>query len=143
MLGARAVVDALGRLESLHSTPQDGSAATYAAKISKAEARIDWTRPADEVDRQVRAFNPFPGAEARLGGESLKVWEAAPIHRAGTPGVVLEAGTGSLVIGCGHGALEVREVQRPGGRRVGIADFLRGAAVAPGTKLELATSKAT
>jgi methionyl-tRNA formyltransferase len=140
-LGCRSIVDTLSRLQSLTPAPQDASRATYAAKIAKSEARIDWAKAAVDVDRQIRAFNPFPGAETRLGSEVLKIWEALPVHRAGNPGEVLEAGTGCLVIACAEGSIDVRTVQRPGGKRVSAADFLRGAAVAPGTIFEGATSK--
>jgi methionyl-tRNA formyltransferase len=125
-LGAEAVVDALARLDRLAARPQDAAGVTYAAKVSKAEARIDWSRPAEEIARQVRAFNPTPGAEGVVRGTLLKIWEARAAGRPQlAPGEVQEVGA-RLLIGCGLGVLEVRALQRPGGRRMGAEEFLRG-----------------
>jgi methionyl-tRNA formyltransferase len=135
-LGAQAIVDALAQIDSLHATPQDNAHATYAAKITKAEARIDWNRPSLEIDRAIRAFNPVPGAESRLGGETLKIWEASPVAGAGRPGEVLDAQAGRLIVGCADGALQLQVVQRAGGRRLKADDFLRGTPLARGTLLE-------
>jgi methionyl-tRNA formyltransferase len=135
-LGARAIVEALARLGSLEPTPQDGAQATYAGKIAKGEARIDWSRSAVELDRAIRAFNPAPGAESRLGGESFKIWEACPVAASGKPGEILVAEGGRLVVGCAHGALQLEVVQRPGGKRLHAAEFLRGTPLARGTFLE-------
>lgn len=137
-LGAQAIVDALAKIDSLHATPQDNARATYAAKITKAEARVDWNRPSLEIDRAIRAFNPVPGAESRLGGEPLKIWEASPVAGSGRPGEVLDAQAGRFVVACGGGALQLHVVQRPGGRRLKAADFLRGTPLAHGTLLETA-----
>ena len=124
-LGAEAVVDAVARLDCLVARPQDPARVTYAAKVTKAEARIDWARPADEIGRQVRAFNPSPGAEGVLWGIPLKIWEAAPVSGPRlAPGELRHDG-GRLVVGCGSGLLEVRILQRPGARRMGAAEFLR------------------
>lgn len=125
-LGAQAVVEALANLAALVPVPQDASAATYANKVSKAEGVLDWSRPAEELDRSIRAFNPFPGAETVLAGAPLKVWEARPAEGGGVPGTVLPSPPGSLRIACGTGALEVLRVQRPGGRQLSTVDFLRG-----------------
>jgi methionyl-tRNA formyltransferase len=126
-LGADAIVDALRSLDSLVAKPQDASRAIYASKVSKAEARIDWTRAAADIDRQVRAFNPAPGAEAALGGEMVKVWEAEPAAaERGSPGSVVRADGDELVVACGEGALRIRSLQRPGARKMGVAEFLRG-----------------
>ena len=129
-LGAAAVVEALANLETLQAVPQDDSCATYAAKVRKAEARIDWGRPAAEIDRQVRAFNPFPGAEGTVLHVPLKIWRAQPAAESGMAGEVVPGAQG-LVIACGEGALRLLEVQRPGARRVAAEDFLRGNAAAP------------
>jgi methionyl-tRNA formyltransferase len=137
-LGAQASVEALAQIDSLHATPQDNAHATYAAKITKAEARIDWNRPCLEIDRAIRAFNPAPGAESRLDGETLKIWEASPAAGSGRPGEVLDAQAGRFVVGCADGALQLHVVQRPGGKRLAAADFLRGAPLARGTLLETA-----
>ncbi len=133
-LGAHAIVTALASLDTLRPQPQDPARATYAAKIAKAEARIDWSRSCIEIDRQVRAFNPAPGAEAILGGEVLKIWSAEPAVGAGRPGEVIRA-DGELVVACGDGALALRNVQRPGGKRMAIGDFLRGVRVSRGEVL--------
>lgn len=124
-LGAEAIVEALANLKDLVPRPQQGEP-TYAAKIGKAEGRLDWRLPAEELDRRIRAFNPFPGAETVLGGETLKIWEARPAGGSGSPGTVLAGPAGVLRIACGAGALDVLAVQRPGGRRLRAADFLRG-----------------
>ena len=127
-LGAAAIVEALAGLPCLAPQPQDDSQATYAAKIQKAEARIDWSRTAREIDRQVRAFNPFPGAEGPVLGAPLKVWRAEPVAGHGEAGQRLAQEEG-LVVACREGALRLLEVQRAGGRRLTAADFLRGHAV--------------
>ena len=125
-LGATAIVEALARLDELPPQAQDESRATYAAKISKADARIDWTRSAAEVDRQVRAFNPVPGAEGLVGGEVIKVWQAAPIAARGKAGETIPVEGEDLVVACGEGALRLVEIQRAGGRRLPAPEFLRG-----------------
>jgi methionyl-tRNA formyltransferase len=126
-LGAEAILDALARLDTLEPHPQDGTLATYAAKVSKAEARIDWTRSCEALDRQVRAFDPAPGAEGEVAGEMLKVWSAEPLAEAhGVAGTVIRAGGDDLVIACGSGALRLLTLQRAGGRKMAAGDFLRG-----------------
>lgn len=134
-LGAREIVALLPRLEGLAGEPQDAALATYAKKIGKEDARLDWNRPAIELDRQIRAFNPFPGAHALLGGESIKVWRARPVNASGAPGTVLAAGKDALRVACGTGALEISEVQKPGGKRMDIAAFLAGSAIESGDRL--------
>ncbi|MFO1362762.1 MAG: methionyl-tRNA formyltransferase [Burkholderiales bacterium] len=140
-LGARLIVAALADLArgALRPTPQYLEGVTYAHKIGKAEARIDWTRPAPEIDRQVRAFNPSPGAVARLRDEDIKVWSAAPLPASGAPpGTILRVETSGIDVACGAGALRLRELQRPGGRRLAVAAFLRGRALAPGDAFAVA-----
>jgi methionyl-tRNA formyltransferase len=132
-LGAAAIVDALDRIHALAPQPQDERHATYAAKVSKADARIDWSGSAGQADRQVRAFNPTPGAEAAVGGETIKVWEAEPTEARGAPGEVLAGRGDGLVVACGEGALRLHEIQRSGGRRMSAAEFLRGKRLAPAT----------
>lgn len=136
-LGARTIVTALASLDSLAPRAQDSSSATYAAKINKAEAHIDWTMPSAEVDRRVRAFNPSPGAESLLAGEVLKVWEAEPVPGTGKPGEILRADT-EFVVACGEGALALHKVQRAGGKAMLARDFLRGFRLATGEMLEVA-----
>ena len=134
-LGGEAIVEALANLASLSPREQDPSRATYAAKISKREATLDWRLPAGELDRRIRAFNPVPGAETVLAGEPLKIWEAWPAEGSGAPGTVLPAGPGRLRIACGSGALEVVSLQRAGARRVASAEFLRGYPIDAGAML--------
>ncbi len=125
-LGARTIVAALASLDSLRPEPQDSTRATHAPKISKSEAPIDWNQPADAIERRVRALNPAPGAETRLGSETIKIWEASPASMSGAPGEVLACDGNGIVVGCGGGALTLRRVQRAGGRSVPATDFARG-----------------
>lgn len=133
--GAEAIVDALDQLGSLAPRPQDAGKASYAAKVDKAEAQIDWSRDARTLDRQVRALNPFPGAESGFGEEVLKIWESAPLASSGSPGTVIGFDQGRPVIACGVGALALTIVQRPGSKRMSAVDFLKGRPMPPGTQL--------
>jgi methionyl-tRNA formyltransferase len=126
-LGARLIVDALSRVNELVATPQpDG--ATYAPKIDKSEAWLDWTQASHVLARRVRAFDPFPGAATLLQGTPIKVWRAAAVSApaAAPPGTVIEAEAAGVTIACGDGALRVTQLQRPGGRRLGAREFLAG-----------------
>ncbi len=134
-LGATAIVEALERLDRLAPRAQEAAGATYAAKIEKAEAPLDWDRDAADLHRQVRAFNPFPGRRDGLEGESLKVWEASRIEASGPPGTVIGLDEGRPVVACGRGALALTTIQRPGSRRMAAADFIRGHPMPPGTRL--------
>ncbi len=134
-VGAEAIVDALDQLGSLAPRPQDAGRASYAAKVDKAEAQIDWSRDARTLDRQVRALNPFPGAESGFGGAVLKIWESAPLGSSGAPGTVIGFDQGRPVIACGVGALALTIVQRPGSKRMSAVDFLKGRPMPPGTRL--------
>ena len=126
-VGAQAIVEALAGLEALSPKPQDAARATYAPKVTKSEARLDWSRPAQELERQVRAFDPVPGSEALVGGETVKVWAAEAIGNGpAEPGSLLRAEGSELVIACGTGALRLLALQRAGGRKMAVADFLRG-----------------
>lgn len=124
-MGASAVVAALGRLGALPEMPQPEIGATYADKIDKAEARIDWSRPAVEVDRQIRALSPFPGAWCEAEGARLKLLRSHLVEGAGEPGQVL----GGFTIACGEGAVEITEVQREGRRPQPAGEALRGMAL--------------
>lgn len=137
-LGAQAVVEVLSRIESLEARPQDDSRATYAQKIRKAEARLDWRRSNAQIDRAIRAFNPFPGAETRLGDLALKIWRAQAVSGEGTPGEIVQCDEGRLVVACGSGAMELLEVQKPGGKRLAAGDFLRGTHLVRGAVFESA-----
>ncbi|MEZ7910292.1 MAG: methionyl-tRNA formyltransferase [Propionivibrio sp.] len=130
-LGARLIVEALdGR--ALTPRPQPEAGVTYASKLDKAEAPLDWRRTAAELDRQVRAFNPFPGATASLGGQTLKIWAARPEGGQGAPGEIVAVGRDGIVVGCGMGCLRLLEVQKAGGKRLPVGDFLAGSALKPG-----------
>jgi methionyl-tRNA formyltransferase len=133
-LGAALVVQALQHLATLAPTPQPPTGATYARKIDKAEALIDWAAPAAVIERRIRAFDPFPGCHFMLDGEAVKVWHAAVVDASAEPGQVLAAAN-ELVVACGEQALSLRTLQRTGGRRMAVGDFLRGHAVAVGARL--------
>ncbi|KAB2928097.1 MAG: methionyl-tRNA formyltransferase [Dechloromonas sp.] len=124
-LGARLVVDALAGLP-LPAAVQATEGVTYAHKIEKAEALIDWTRPAVELDRHIRAFNPFPGAQAHFAGQVVKLWRACPMDGMGLPGSVLAVDRRQIVVACGEGALAVSELQKSGGKRLPVQQFLAG-----------------
>jgi len=127
-LGGRLVVDALAGLETLTRVPQPTEGVTYAHKIEKAEAEVDWTLPADVIARRVRAFDPFPGASSRLGDETIKLWTARVDAAGGAPGTVLAASPAGLQVACGAGSVVVTELQRPGGKRLPAAQFLQSGA---------------
>jgi methionyl-tRNA formyltransferase len=123
---------AAGRAEAV---PQPDAGVTYAAKIEKAEGRIDWERPALEIDRQLRALNPWPGCWTEFEGERLRVLEAVPLDAeggSGAPGTILDD---ALTIACGAGAIRITRLQRAGGKPMASADFLRGHALDPGQVL--------
>ncbi|HTO49800.1 MAG TPA: methionyl-tRNA formyltransferase [Burkholderiales bacterium] len=135
-LGARLVVAALDGLArgTLVAAPQPLDGVTYAAKLEKAEARIDWTHPAVAIERQVRAFNPVPGATARVRGTEVKVWQAAPAGGTGEPGAVIAIDPQGIVVGTGSGALRLEALQRAGGKRLSAGNFLRGFPLAIGER---------
>jgi len=136
-LGAREIVKLLPDLAAgnVDATPQDDVLSTYAAKISKEEARLDWSRPAAELERKIRAFNPFPGAYGLLDETPLKIWQARPVAESGTPGSILALSDFELHIACGVGALAVTEVQKAGGKRLPVSAFLAGHALKVGDTL--------
>jgi methionyl-tRNA formyltransferase len=133
--GASAIVEALADLQNFKLTPQPEAGVTYAAKLSKEDARLDWQLRADVIARKIRAFNPVPGAWTSLNGEPLKIWQADAIGLEGNPGEVLRAGSNGLVVACGQGALKVSELQKAGARRMDVATFLAGFKIDPGTRL--------
>lgn len=124
-LGAKLVVEALGKLP-LPAEPQPAEGVTYAHKIEKAEALIDWSKSAAELDRHIRAFNPFPGAQALFGGQTVKLWLATPVAGEGEIGRILAVDRSSVVVACGAGALAVSELQKAGGKRLQVQQFLAG-----------------
>lgn len=121
-LGARLIVQALNSLSELTPVPQPEERVTYATKIDKAEARVDFTRPAMDVDRQIRGLSPFPGAWVEIRGERVKLLRSRLAVGQGAPGQVLRGFT----IACGQGAVEITEAQREGKRPMPAADILRG-----------------
>jgi methionyl-tRNA formyltransferase len=121
-MGARLIVQALGNLPDLTPQPQPQDGVTYAAKIDKAEARVDWSRPAVEVDRQIRGLSPFPGAWTEIRGERVKLLRSRRADGKGQPGQVLSGFT----IACGEGAVEITEAQREGKRPMPAAEVLKG-----------------
>jgi methionyl-tRNA formyltransferase len=133
-LGAGAIVEALQVLPSLVAVRQDGARATYAAKIGKQEARIDWALERGQVDQGIRAFNPFPGAETSWAGAALKIWEAEPHGGSGAPGTVIGMEDGRPVVACGRDALVLTLVQKAGGRRILASDFFRGQSLPAGLR---------
>jgi methionyl-tRNA formyltransferase len=131
-IGARLLVETVAQLDQIKPQPQPELGATYAAKIDKAEARIDWSKPAELIEREVRAFAPFPGSWFELDGERIKVLRARTIGVNGFDGTVLDD---ALTIACGQGALRLLTVQRAGKPAMSAADFLRGKRVSVGTVL--------
>ncbi len=131
--GARLILDALAHLDQLVPTSQENEGVTYAAKITKSEASLDWTQAADILDRQVRAFNPFPGATSTISDTALKIWCAESVAGKGEPGSVLAADAEGIIVACGQGALRLTELQKPGGKRLAARDFLSGFPLAAGT----------
>ncbi len=144
--GARLVVralDAAARGE-LRAQPQPDAGVTYAHKLDKRQAWLDWTRSADELARRVRAFDPFPVACGKMRGTTLKLWRARALDRTGTaaPGTVLAAGADGIHVACGRGVLAITELQRPGGKRLRAAEFLAGMPVAAGDSFDAASEAA-
>lgn len=135
VLGAKAIVEALESHGRLVPVPQPSEGVTYAAKLGKDDARLDWQLSATELARKIRAFNPVPGAWTLLNGEPLKIWRATPDSSKGKPGEVLAASAEGLVVGCGEGAIKIMELQRAGARRMDAATFLSGLKIPVGTQL--------
>jgi methionyl-tRNA formyltransferase len=131
-MGGRMIAEALQKMaaDDLPAEPQPEQGVTYAAKISKEEAKLDLQRPAAELARKVRAFNPFPGAviqtAAQVGEVTIKIWNAQATDAQGQPGQVLSADASGIVVACGEGALRLTELQKPGGKRLAAGEFLKG-----------------
>ena len=137
--GGALMVQALGQLDTLPRTPQPTQGVTYAHKIEKHEAALDWTQSAKVLDRRIRAFNPFPGAHSVLGGETLKVWAAHVLPETVTTvsgGTLIHAGPEGLDVATGEGVLRLTQLQRPGGKRLTAAEFLRGQALQAGMRFD-------
>jgi methionyl-tRNA formyltransferase len=136
-LGAGLLLRVLDELAAgrAHLEPQSSEGITYAHKIQKADTRLQWDRPAAELERVVRAFRPSPGASARLGSEPLKIWRARVVRENGEPGaVILQAD--DLIVACGTDALAIEELQPAGGRRMSAGDFVRGRRLPAGSRLQ-------
>ncbi|XUU59439.1 methionyl-tRNA formyltransferase [Erythrobacter sp. HA6-11] len=131
-LGAQLMVETLRNLAEYAPVPQDDDAATYAPKIDKAEARIDWSRPAEELVRHVHGLAPFPGAWCEMDGDRVKILRAEAVKGSDEPATLLDD---DLAIACGKGALRPLRLQRAGKPAMDREDFLRGNPIAAGTKL--------
>jgi methionyl-tRNA formyltransferase len=143
-MGAEMIVAALRDLErdgALPATPQPDDGTTYAEKIAKHEAALDWRRPAAELARQVRAFDPFPGAFGTLDGVAIKLWSAQPVDGAGEPGTIAEVSADGIVVMCGDGALKLTQLQKPGGKRLPVREFLAGSTLVEGQRFTLPEAK--
>jgi methionyl-tRNA formyltransferase len=128
-LGGKMIVEALRKLEAgqLPATVQPEEGVNYAAKISKEEAALDFSQPALEIGRKIRAFNPFPGAHGTVNGVSVKLWGAQVVDASGPAGKVLSADAQhGIVVACGTGALRLTQLQKPGGKRLPAAEFIKG-----------------
>ena len=140
-LGGEAIVQALASLDSLPHQPQPAEGVNYANKIDKAEAALNWALSAEVLARRIRAFDPFPGMTVPLttesGSETLKIWQAVaePLARHAEPGTVLSADASGVRVACGAGQLCLTQLQRPGGKRLSAADFLRGCPLQAGQRL--------
>lgn len=133
-MGGQLIVEALKKIQqgSLPATPQPAEGMTYAAKISKQEADLDFRLPAAVLLRRILAFNPFPGAVAHIHDTSLKIWQASTVEMHGKPGEILAISPDGVVVACGTGALKITELQKPGGKRLSAAQFVQGFTLEPG-----------
>lgn len=129
-MGAAAIVEALSTLADLTAVPQPEEGVTYAKKIDKSEAKIDWTRSATEIDRQIRGLSPFPGAWADYQGERIKFLSSRLVDGAGQPGEVM----GTFTIACGDGSVEILTAQREGKRAMAVSEILKGMDVPKGSR---------
>jgi methionyl-tRNA formyltransferase len=136
-LGAEMIVEVLAALRRgpMPATPQPAAGVSYAHKLRKEDAIIDWSRSAQALARQVRALRPAPGAVSALGADALKIWDAAPVDGTGLPGEVIAVGDAGITVACGSKALAIRRLQRAGGKSLDAGTFLRGRPVAVGERL--------
>lgn len=132
-LGAEAIIETLSKINMLHGTAQDATLATYAAKISKSEARLDWTQSATQLERAIRAYNPVPGAYSSLNGTTIKIWQGSISEEGqGEPGTVLMINKYNIQVACGQGALNLEVLQRPNGKALPVSQFVQGFTVKAG-----------
>jgi methionyl-tRNA formyltransferase len=136
-LGASGIVEALRRLPELVPVKQDDGAATYAAKLLKSEGRINWSLGAQQLERAIRAFNPFPVCHATLGDTAIKVWQASPVAQQGEPGTVLAVDKQGITVACGKDALRLEILQRPGGKAQPAAQFQQAVPIQAGDKFSV------
>ena len=139
LLGAVCIVEALAHLreDMLSGVPQNEIAATYAPKLEKNEAEIDWQLSAENINRVVRAFNPRPGAYSRVRGIAMKIWQTrVTADAAGQPGEIVATGRDGIVVVCGEGALILEVLQRSDGKKMSAAEFLSGHPLRPGDRFE-------
>ena len=137
-LGAAAIVADLQQLKTegrLKSVKQPEEGVTYAQKLSKEEARIDWSESAAVIERKIRAFNPVPAAWVEYQGKPMKIWRAEAVAQQGRAGEVLSCSSDGLIVACGENALKITELQPSGGKRMDIAAFAAGHTVEAGTVL--------
>jgi len=136
-LGAKLLIETIELLKKRELRPQkqDESRATYAPLLKKEDGKIDWGRPAVEIENQVRGMLPWPGAFTTLDGKLLKVYKVRVSDGAGKPGVVIESNTGTIRVGTGEGTVDIQELQIEGGKRLDSKAFLAGRKINPGTVL--------
>lgn len=137
VLGGRLIVEALELAAGagLRAMPQPLEGVTYAHKIAKDEATIDWTQSAVQIERRLRAFDPFPGASTQIADETVKIWRAELVDLQGVPGTVLAVDAVGPVLACGEQALRLLELQRPGGKRMSARAYLQARPLVPGLLL--------
>lgn len=129
VLGAEAITETLELLNQRKLIPlkQDNHLATYAAKITKEEAQLDWKQPASQLNRNIRGYNPFPGASTSINGTTIKIWQASVIEKlTGEPGMVIKVGNNELVVSCGKDALSLETIQKPNSKSMPVGQFLQG-----------------
>ncbi|KZN44298.1 methionyl-tRNA formyltransferase [Pseudoalteromonas luteoviolacea] len=138
-LGPSALVETLDKLAAGKIIPQkqDDALSNYAKKLSKQEAEIDWKMSAEQIERNIRAFNPWPMCFTQMQSQTVKIWQAEVVTQTGEPGTVLEASKQGIIIACGEGALQINELQPQGKKPMTTQDFLNGRAdwVTPGNKV--------
>ena len=129
VLGAESITETLELLDQKKLIPlkQDNHQASYAAKITKEEAELDWEQPASQLNRNIRGYNPFPGASTSINGTTIKIWQASIIEKlSGEPGMVIKVGNNELVVSCGKDALSLETIQKPNSRSMPVGQFLQG-----------------
>ncbi len=130
-MGAQMIVKALSQVGQFSPVKQPSEGVTYAHKIEKAEAAFDWTQSAEVLARRVRAFDPFPGMSTQWGDEVIKIWQAHAVNaglgskQAATPGTILTTSEAGIQVACGEGVLCLTQLQKPGGKRQAVSDFVR------------------